>query len=35
VDDKFGKLKFTIPKFTGDDGTDAYFSWAIKVDKIF
>jgi hypothetical protein len=35
ADDKFGKLKFTIPKFTGDDGADAYFSWAIKVDKIF
>jgi hypothetical protein len=35
ADDKFGKLKFTIPKFTGDDDADAYFSWAIKVDKIF
>jgi hypothetical protein len=35
ADDKFGKLKFTIPKFTSDDDADAYFSWAIKVDKIF
>jgi hypothetical protein len=23
VDDKFGKLKFTIPKFTGDNDADA------------
>jgi hypothetical protein len=35
VDDKFGKLKFTIPKFMGDDDTDTYLSWVIKVDKIF
>jgi hypothetical protein len=35
VDDKFGKLKFTMPKFMGDDDADAYLSWAIKVDKIF
>jgi hypothetical protein len=28
-------IDITIPKFTCDDGADAYFSWAIKVDKIF
>jgi hypothetical protein len=33
--DKFGKLKFTMPKFKGDNDADAYLSWAIKVDKIF
>jgi hypothetical protein len=35
VDAKFGKLKFTMPKFTGDNDADAYLSWTIKVDKIF
>jgi hypothetical protein len=35
ADDKFGKLNFTIPKFTGNADADAYLSWVIKVDKIF
>jgi hypothetical protein len=24
-----------MPKFKGEDDTDAYLSWALKVDKIF
>jgi hypothetical protein len=34
-ENKFGKLKFTMPKFKGEDDTDAYLSWALKVDMIF
>jgi hypothetical protein len=34
-DGKFGKLKFTMPKFKGEDDVEAYLSWALKVDKIF
>ncbi|KAK1648950.1 hypothetical protein QYE76_066755 [Lolium multiflorum] len=31
----FGKLKFTMPKFQGEEDPDAYLSWVLKVDKIF
>ena len=31
----FGKLKFTIPKFKGDEDPEAYLAWVLKVDKIF
>ncbi|KAK1694572.1 hypothetical protein QYE76_011269 [Lolium multiflorum] len=31
----FGKLKFNMPKFKGEDDVEAYLSWALKVDKIF
>ncbi|KAK1681409.1 hypothetical protein QYE76_042257 [Lolium multiflorum] len=31
----YGKLKFNIPKFKGEDDAEAYLSWALKVDKIF
>jgi hypothetical protein len=31
----FGKLKFTMPKFKGEDNPEAYLSWVRKVDKIF
>ncbi|KAK1607804.1 hypothetical protein QYE76_031477 [Lolium multiflorum] len=31
----FGKLKFNMPKFKGEDDAEAYLSWALKVDKIF
>ncbi|KAK1645973.1 hypothetical protein QYE76_063778 [Lolium multiflorum] len=31
----FGKLKFTMPKFHGEEDPDAYLSWVLKVDKIF
>ncbi|KAK1601257.1 hypothetical protein QYE76_017585 [Lolium multiflorum] len=31
----FGKLKFTMPKFQGEEDIDAYLSWVLKVDKIF
>ncbi|KAK1680434.1 hypothetical protein QYE76_041282 [Lolium multiflorum] len=31
----FGKLKFTMPKFQGEEYPDAYLSWVLKVDKIF
>ncbi|KAK1617303.1 hypothetical protein QYE76_022820 [Lolium multiflorum] len=31
----FGKLKFTIPIFKGEDNPEAYLSWVHKVDKIF
>ncbi|KAK1626910.1 hypothetical protein QYE76_001225 [Lolium multiflorum] len=28
-------LKFTMPKFKGEEDAEAYLSWALKVDKIF
>ncbi|KAK1694773.1 hypothetical protein QYE76_011470 [Lolium multiflorum] len=31
----FGKLKFSMPKFQGEEDPDAYLSWVLKVDKIF
>ncbi|KAK1615033.1 hypothetical protein QYE76_020550 [Lolium multiflorum] len=31
----FGKLKFTMSKFQGEEDPDAYLSWVLKVDKIF
>ncbi|XP_066358119.1 uncharacterized protein [Miscanthus floridulus] len=32
---RFGKLKFTMPKFDGGSDPEAYFTWELKVDKIF
>jgi hypothetical protein len=32
---RFGKLKFTMPKFHGGNDPEEYLSWALKVDKIF
>jgi anaerobic selenocysteine-containing dehydrogenase len=34
-EEKFVKLKFTIPKFKGEDDADAYLDWELKVEKIF
>lgn len=34
-DSKFGKLKFIMPKFKGEEDADAYIDWELKVDKIF
>ncbi|XP_066333788.1 uncharacterized protein [Miscanthus floridulus] len=34
-EERFGKLKFTMPKFDGGSDPDAYFTWELKVDKIF
>ena len=31
----FGKLKFTMPTFKGDNDPEEYLTWALKVDKIF
>lgn len=31
----YGKLKFNMHKFKGEDDAEAYLSWALKVDKIF
>ncbi|KAK1650599.1 hypothetical protein QYE76_068404 [Lolium multiflorum] len=31
----YGKIKFNMPKFKGEDDAEAYLSWALKVDKIF
>ncbi|KAK1666378.1 hypothetical protein QYE76_054537 [Lolium multiflorum] len=31
----YGKLKFNMPKFKGEDDAEAYLSLALKVDKIF
>ncbi|KAK1648922.1 hypothetical protein QYE76_066727 [Lolium multiflorum] len=31
----YGKLKFNMPKFKGEDDAEAYLAWALKVDKIF
>ena len=32
---RYGKLKFTMPKFFGSNDLEEYLSWALKVDKIF
>ena len=32
---RFGKLKFTMPKFFRSNDPEDYLSWALKVDKIF
>ena len=32
---RFGKLKFTMPKFDGGFDPEAYLAWELKVDKIF
>ena len=32
---RYGKLKFTMPKFNGSNDPEEYLSWALKVDKIF
>lgn len=34
-EERFGKLKFTIPKFNGGLDPEAYPTWELKVDKIF
>src|SRR3954470_5138610 len=34
-EETFGKLKFTMPKFTGSNEPEEYLSWELKVDKIF
>ena len=34
-EETFGKLKFTMPKFTGSNDPEEYLSWALKIDKIF
>ena len=32
---RYGKLKFTMPKFNGSNDPEDYLSWELKVDKIF
>ncbi|CAM8902532.1 unnamed protein product [Rhodiola kirilowii] len=34
-EERFGKLKFTMPKFEGGSDPEAYLTWELKVDKIF
>ena len=34
-EERLGKLKFTMPKFDGGSNPEAYFTWELKVDKIF
>jgi hypothetical protein len=34
-EERFGKLKFTMPKFDGGSDPEAYLTWELKVDKIF
>jgi hypothetical protein len=34
-EDRFGKLKFTMPKFDGGSDPEAYLTWELKVDMIF
>jgi hypothetical protein len=34
-EERFGKLKFTIPKFDGGSDPETYLTWELKVDKIF
>jgi len=34
-EERFGKLKFTIPKFDSGSDPEAYLTWELKVDKIF
>ena len=33
--ERLGKLKFTMPKFERGFDPEAYFTWELKVDKIF
>ena len=35
IEEKFGKLKFSMPKFEGTSDPDAYLTWELKVEKIF
>ena len=32
---RYGKLKFTMPRFSGSIDPEDYLSWALNVDKIF
>ena len=32
---QYGKLKFTMPKFSESNDPEEYLSWSLKVDKIF
>ncbi|WVZ98177.1 hypothetical protein U9M48_043646 [Paspalum notatum var. saurae] len=34
-EERLGKLKFTMPKFDGGSDPETYFTWELKVDKIF
>ena len=34
-EEKFGKLKFQMPKFKGEEDPNAYIYWELKVEKIF
>jgi hypothetical protein len=34
-EERFGKLKFTIPKFDGGSDPETYLTWELKVDKNF
>jgi hypothetical protein len=34
-EERFGKLKFSSPKFDGGSDPKAYLTWELKVDKIF
>jgi hypothetical protein len=34
-EERFGKLKFTMPKFDGRSDPEYYFTWELKVEKIF
>jgi len=34
-EETLGKLKFTKPKFDGGSDPEAYFTWELKVGKIF
>ena len=34
-EEKFGKLKFQMPKFKGEEDPNAYIDWELKVEKIF
>jgi hypothetical protein len=34
-EERFCKLKFSIPKFDGGSDPEAYLTWELKVDKIF
>ena len=34
-EEKFGKLKFQMPKFKGEEDPIAYIDWELKVEKIF
>nr|XP_025875920.1 uncharacterized protein LOC107278868 [Oryza sativa Japonica Group] len=34
-EERFGKLKFIMPKFEGGSDPEVYLTWELKVDKIF